>query len=309
MLLYVGDIHAWHTTPRSRTDNYRESSLLMLEKVGRLATDLQVEAILLGGDVGHDTDWPISLVHEVADVMLKWPAPIYTAVGNHDMDNYCLETHKRSGLGALARMGVLEIGYLVEIGQDWRVEFFHAGQEKSKRLVAGGWSPGREKDGRTEVAVAHVPVGPNAAGKHIIPYKQLVVDPVYDLLCLADIHMKFGPHTLITGCQVINPGPLERRSVDEKNEGGYVAILHADKRVELIDLGAPSAEQVFVALKAETEMAEILGESLLEDMQKMRSDPLKPLDEQIVEMGELLGFDERPVNRLLEEILSGAQKS
>lgn len=300
MILYVSDIHVWHTNPRSRLDDYKESCLHMLEKVGQCAKKHRVEAILLGGDVGHDTDWPISLFHEVREIMCEWPCPVYTAVGNHDMDNYALETYKRRGLGALEQVGVLEVGDLVEIGQDWRVEFFHAGQPKAKQLMAGAWHPERVKDGRVEVAVAHIPVGPYSVGTHIVGVDKLFV-PFFDLLCVADIHMRFKPRELITGCTVLNPGPLERRSIAEKDEGGRVALIDKDKTIRYIDLGAPKASVAFIQ-KAEKELESVLGINFLETMEKIRTEPGKPVEDQIREMALLLHLDEEPVNRLLQEV-------
>lgn len=301
-LLFVSDIHIWHTTPRSRIDDYRASSLAMLKKVGEAASHYKVEAILLGGDLGHDTDWPISLYHEVRDVLRTWPVPTYIALGNHDMDNYNLETYKRKGVGALEDAGVLCVQDLIEIGHLWRIEFFHAGTTKAKDLTNGSLVVDRAKDGRIEVAVAHVPIGPIKTPS-IKPLSEIFV-PFYDFLCLADIHMKFKPLELITGCTVLNPGPLERRSIAEKDEGGFVALIHDNKVVEYVDLGAPPAEEVFMQ-KVDNEFSEILGQSFLDTVQEIQSQPQQSIIEQIKNMAEALQIEDEPLRLLLEEMSLG----
>lgn len=297
-IFYVGDVHVWHTTPRSRVDNYRQACLDILRRVGEFAEYYKAEAVLFGGDLGHDTDWPISLFHDVDEVLRAYPCPRYTAVGNHDMDGYNLDTWKKKGLGALVKSGAIQVQNLVEIGEGFRVEFFHAGEQRSKDLIEGTYKPGRAKDGRLEIAVAHVPVGPMGGG-HMIGVDTLNI-PFFDVVCVADIHMQFC-RRLESGCWVINPGPLERRSIAEKDEGGCIYEINDKFDISLAKLGVGRGDEVFVA-PAEKKVEKVLGKDFLEVMAQIRDEPQVPLVEQLRTMGNLLGTEAEAMDLLLGEL-------
>jgi hypothetical protein len=297
-LLYVSDVHAWHRTPRNRVDDWQTTICRALEAVGKIAAEHQCEAVLLGGDLFHDTGAPCSLFNALYDIFKVYPCPIISAVGNHDMDNYNLDTwYTHSGLGSLVRSGVLLVEDVLEIGEDWRITTFHAGTEKAKLLISGGYNPLLYDGDKYEVAVAHIPVGPKSIG-HIKGVNELYI-PGFDVLCVADIHEQIPPTTTITGCIVVNPGPLERRSLTEKDLKCEVALIDNDLNVKYIPWGAPEANEVFRLVE---DLEQEIGAEFFEVLREIREQPDQPLSEQIRDMAMHLGTTSAAFNLLLSEV-------
>lgn len=86
-LLWRTDVHLSDLTPRSRKDNWTETTLGKLTQVGDLARDLKAAAVLDGGDF-FDLKSPSrnshSLVRQAIEVHRAYPCPVYANVGNHD---------------------------------------------------------------------------------------------------------------------------------------------------------------------------------------------------------------------------------
>jgi hypothetical protein len=55
------------------------------------------------------------------------------------MSGVCGERH--DFLLIIADFGVLLVEDVLEIGEDWRITTFHAGTEKAKLLISGGYNP------------------------------------------------------------------------------------------------------------------------------------------------------------------------
>jgi len=103
-LLYFGDPHFRGTSPRSRTDDYKEAVKAKMREIFQLAKEHQVDALLEPGDTWDRPDTSNSVLLEFADLLAESPVPIYTTAGNHDLFSYNLETYWRTSLHLLERL-------------------------------------------------------------------------------------------------------------------------------------------------------------------------------------------------------------
>jgi len=108
-LLYLTDTHIRNTNPPVRRDDFAASLKTKLSEIVALANDLQVEAVLHGGDF---FDLPCPSLSEAGDfvsLFAELRAPIYAVAGNHDVFAYDPGTLDRTMLGFLDRLGHIRL--------------------------------------------------------------------------------------------------------------------------------------------------------------------------------------------------------
>ncbi|MEW6171822.1 MAG: metallophosphoesterase [Bacillota bacterium] len=108
-LLYVTDSHLRGVAPRNRTDDFVATLKAKLREVVDLANELEVAAVLHGGDV-FDMPMPgLAASGEYAGILRELAAPLYIVPGNHDLHGQNPATLMRTLLGFLGRWEVLRI--------------------------------------------------------------------------------------------------------------------------------------------------------------------------------------------------------
>jgi len=108
-LLFVTDTHLRGVAPRNRTDDFVATVKAKLQEVVALANELQVAAVLHGGDV-FDVPMPgLAATGEFAAVLRSLEAPLYVVPGNHDLHGQNPASLMRTLLGFLGRWGVVRI--------------------------------------------------------------------------------------------------------------------------------------------------------------------------------------------------------
>ena len=100
-LLATGDLHIRGTSPRNRTDDYKEALKAKLREVFELARQHMVEAILIPGDIFDRPEVSTGVLLEFMAVFNETPVDIYTTPGNHDVYGYSLTTYERTSLRLL----------------------------------------------------------------------------------------------------------------------------------------------------------------------------------------------------------------
>lgn len=107
--LYFTDSHIRGTNPKSRKDNFLETSKAKLEEVLEITRDREVDYVLHGGDFFDRPDVSISVINDLADVLNAFEVPIYIISGNHDIYGHNPKTLHRTVLGLLDSLGILKI--------------------------------------------------------------------------------------------------------------------------------------------------------------------------------------------------------
>lgn len=291
-IVYVADVHIWHTTPRKRVDNYKQSCLNMLQKVVQFCNETSADLLLFGGDLGHNTDWPISLFHDVHTILSACNCPVISAIGNHDIDSYNLSTVFTGGLGALELSKALTIGQESIEFKDTTLHFFNViSQPAEAQLDRFQVIP---TTGKLNIGVAHAPI----EEKH---YPALTIKGL-DYLFLADIHKNTVPYQS-GNCLVVNPGPLERRSINEKDEGGIIAVLD-EKNLYYVDLGVPVGDSVFIT-KADQDINCLypeIGITTLEVINSAKFSQDESADNIIRKLGEELGYQPEIIDYCVDQL-------
>lgn len=100
-LLITGDWHLRGSTPRNRTDDYREASKLKILEIFEIAKRDKVDAIICPGDIWNSPEVSIAVLLEFSKLLSESPVPIHTTPGNHDLFGYNLQSYERSSLKLL----------------------------------------------------------------------------------------------------------------------------------------------------------------------------------------------------------------
>jgi len=109
-IMCVGDIH-FADAFTHRTDNVRNTFEKKWEQIFELCRKKECQLMLLTGDIFHHKH-PLrtshSLVQFVIQLFKKSPVPIYSTVGNHDIQHNDIKTLQKQPLGVLMQSGVIK---------------------------------------------------------------------------------------------------------------------------------------------------------------------------------------------------------
>ena len=107
-ILFVGDLHLSYRPPKSRIDDYFQSSLNKLDQIFEHADGCSYVIFL--GDIFHLTGRDDNQVHFVNTLIRKFSScrvPLYSIVGNHDIAKGSIDTLPDMPLFTLFRSGAV----------------------------------------------------------------------------------------------------------------------------------------------------------------------------------------------------------
>lgn len=108
-LLFFTDTHIRTASMRSRLDSITDTLEEKLLEIGEMANTYAVDAILHGGDLFDRPDVSVLTVSRFAQILSRYPAPIYAVAGNHDIYAHNPKTLPRTMLGLLSVLKVLHL--------------------------------------------------------------------------------------------------------------------------------------------------------------------------------------------------------
>lgn len=246
--LYLTDSHLRATSPKSRLDNFFESSLLKHKEVFDLANKYEVDAVLHGGDLFDRPDVSIAVVSEFSKLLMDLKAPFYIVSGNHDIYGHNPETIPRTMLGLLNSIG------LVHLIKDKPVVI-----EKDKKVKIYGtpYIYGMDRDDHKDAYIVQ-----NRSDEdyilHII-HGFLIDKPINEVIShtlisdivetKADITLAGHYHTgfktqCIQGKYFINPGAIVRISNNlvEMKRRPKVVLINLEDGIQLEEIYLKSAK-------------------------------------------------------------------
>ncbi|MFJ5716581.1 exonuclease SbcCD subunit D [Neobacillus sp. NPDC093127] len=265
-LLWTGDWHLRGTTPRNRTDNYKEAIKEKLLEIFNLAKYRQVDAIVTAGDTFHTPEVATGVLLEFAELLEKSPVPILTTAGNHDIYGYNLDTYNRTSLRVLEKL-VPQLTVFndpskaVISGDNAVLSFTPYSAEIDKNGY--GYSPEyvRNYDDRLKIHVAH-----GMLLDHTPPFDRYTyigdVDTAADLVLTGHDHTGYGIYKRSDGKTFVNCGAICRLSASQQEINRKVEVLLIDVKsktdfdLELIPLqSAKPGEQILdrSAIEAQNE--------------------------------------------------------
>lgn len=108
-LLYITDTHIRGTSPANRLDQFPETLKAKLNEAVDYANQVEVDAVLHGGDVFDVPSPSPSVAGEFLSIFTKLKAPLYGIIGNHDVFAHNPQTLDRTMLGLANRLGIIRI--------------------------------------------------------------------------------------------------------------------------------------------------------------------------------------------------------
>jgi len=103
-LLVIGDVHIADHSPGRRVEGYKQHILDKLYECVDIAKERGVTHVLFLGDIFHIKKAhrvTHRVVHDMAELFEAFELPVYVLVGNHDIDDYSLDSLPKQPLGIL----------------------------------------------------------------------------------------------------------------------------------------------------------------------------------------------------------------
>lgn len=107
----IGDAHLNASTPKTRIDNYADTSIEKLELLRRTLIERGVKKLFMLGDVFHKATQPTVYENRIISQFLKFKESrieVFVIFGNHDEINDRLDSYDRTTLGLLILTGVVK---------------------------------------------------------------------------------------------------------------------------------------------------------------------------------------------------------
>ncbi|MGO0123062.1 metallophosphoesterase family protein [Desulfothermobacter acidiphilus] len=107
--LFLTDTHLRGVSPANRKDDFVDTLKRKLQEVVRLAQELEVTAVLHGGDF-FDSPLPgLGVMGEYLSILTRLRVPLLVVPGNHDLHGQNPATLSRTLLGFLGRCGAVRL--------------------------------------------------------------------------------------------------------------------------------------------------------------------------------------------------------
>lgn len=107
--LYFTDSHIRGTNPKNRKDDFVETLENKFNEILKIIERENIDYLLHGGDLFDRPDISISIVSRFAKIFNKINIPFYVISGNHDVFGHNPNTIKRTMIGLLNELGILNI--------------------------------------------------------------------------------------------------------------------------------------------------------------------------------------------------------
>lgn len=239
--IFVGDAHLNHVAPASRKDDYKRSMFNKLEWLIQKVIELEVRVVVFSGDLLHVKQYSDDFNTELNGVFRKFPCPVFSIVGNHEVNFASPEYLHKSTLGVLMssgvikRLGSITIGDLTLVGHDFEIEV-----KPPQAPTPNSW------------LVAHAFYGAKPYSSELteVVTAQMIKVFGYKGACLGHDHVSY-PIDLTEGVIIVRPGALSRVSVAQQDRSRDVKVAVIDATypgtpvVDIIEVPVESAEMVF----------------------------------------------------------------
>lgn len=294
-LLYLTDTHIRGTNPLGRRDDFILTMQNKLTEVKEIIQREGVDYCLHGGDFFDRPDVAPAVVRSFGVLLQSFGVPVYMTAGNHDMYGHNPVTVKRTMLGLLSGLGIvnlLETGERIFLAKDG-VKVQLTGQPFAYWLDQEDKSGYLIKKDKTADYAVHVVHGMLLEKPFFGSYTLLeeISATEADFLLVGHYHHGFSRVKKIGGCQCINPGSLARLE--------NTAFERSRKpQVVLLDLAKDKADIKFIPLNCSLPGEEVFNEQgLLE--REYREKKMAEFLDGIKNTGQFQAFDLPGIVQLL----------
>lgn len=113
--LIVGDVHLKGKNPASRVDDYYKSIMKKLIYIYKISNDY--DGVIFTGDIFDTPNVSYSVIYNFSELLKLFKVPVYTCIGNHDVQSGKIDKLKYSALGLLKNRLNIIGSQAVEIGK------------------------------------------------------------------------------------------------------------------------------------------------------------------------------------------------
>jgi len=216
--ILASDLHVRHDSPICRTDDFQ---VAMWKKI-KFIVDLCKKCgcpLLIGGDVGHRSQWPNWLLVKFMDIIKE--IEVVSCLGQHDLPGHNLEEFEASGCGVLKQANSIRfrncfVGHKEGKVYLHDVEVFHWGQD----MVTATNTPC--------IALTHQMVmngNPDYPGQEGSQGIDLLKKNSYQLILSGDNHKPFIVE--YDGKILVNPGSMMRTTAAQADHRPRVYAWNA----------------------------------------------------------------------------------
>lgn len=253
--LVVGDAHFCDYVPVKRVDDFLDAQFRKLDKIKTLSEELDVDVLILMGDVFDKARPDIWLVNKIINSLQEFSCSIYTLVGNHDLEG------SRDGITGTALGTLLTAGLLRSMDGDIEilgVPFRAINHTREHTLDL--YQPETAR-----IILSHNMITPQIAPfDHTYALDVLKAATKDCFIFAGDFHTPFEFYDPSTRARIINPGVLNRTSIAEKSIDPSVIYFEATREKLVVDyrrisLGAGAGDTVFDVILHEKAKSEELN--------------------------------------------------
>lgn len=220
--LVVGDNHLDSKNPKSRVDNYLETSLAELKETLQIAKAAKVDYYILLGDVFDRIEVGGICRNKVLEILLNdddgnpWPFEKYVVMGNHDLNHnpYYLE---KSALDTLIKSGAVKCKYEPI---DDLFSFYHFTPKLDNDLKEGLLNYDTSK-----IVFLHASITDKPSRFEHVLFDNLQMNENIKIVCSGHIHSPMESKNS-NGVQFFNPGCIGRTDIDEKHQPQVLLIQY-----------------------------------------------------------------------------------
>lgn len=256
-ILFLADLHLSPVSPGSRTDDYTEASFAKLEQVRSLIERLEVDALVILGDIFHLKSWsknPYWLTNRFVEWLFtvdQLGCEIVVVVGNHDVPYGNTEFIRKQPIGTILaqpfvkRSLILNDPYIKIDVHDFDPAFVKDDLNQYKRDGA-----------KFHIICAHNALMERGQlpGEPTVNFHEFDLD--CDVLAFGHIH---HPTVIqkVNDIWFINPGAMMRGSLAKENLKREINVVlmrfDEDIKYKKFALDVAPSEQVFDLVKKERE--------------------------------------------------------
>jgi exonuclease SbcD len=230
--LFLTDTHYRLEKPKSRIDNIWTSQVDEMTEIGNMVHDLNIDALLHGGDFFDRKNPPHELVVDLINWCQFLQTPFFSVIGNHDITGYNLKSVRNSALGVLFESSAVEqLDEEIYEKEKLIIRGAHCQLDHLMDVLIDKSAPNpylfpEKYDGWTKIVVSH---------NYVIPSDSMPFGFVHpkdiptnaDLVLCGHYHVPFDYQNGKT--RWLNPGAIARWSMDQKDRVPTVIILEVDE--------------------------------------------------------------------------------
>ena len=228
----TSDWHFWHVAPvwRSNEKNWLEAMGRQLFQVLQASLDYECDVFMAGDVFDHYNPVPETINYLKKSLAAR---SIYAVPGQHDLEHHCLEHLEKTGFETLEGLNFMYFPCQLYYNAPANIQIYFApwGTDLNSIKINNTHRDAKSIllahkyvwfDENTRYGGSEIPTGKLTGLKEVLQQ--------FDFAIFGDNHIPFRKK--IGKCQVINPGTLVKRKIDERDYKTGYTIMFDDGNIE-----------------------------------------------------------------------------